>query len=202
MDKETVSHIFEPFFTTKGVGEGTGLGLASVYGIVKSHGGHIDCYSEIGQGTIFKIYLPAIEQPAAYAAEAFDIRPPQGGTETILLVDDEDSIRDFASQVLHRFGYTILTASSGEEALEIYLQKPRKIDLVIMDIGMPGMGGHQCLKEIIRYDPSARILVASGYSINDQVKKTLEAGAAGYVGKPYDVPVLLNKVRAVLDEVG
>ncbi|MBF0528466.1 MAG: PAS domain S-box protein [Deltaproteobacteria bacterium] len=197
MDQETVEHMFDPFFTTKEIGKGTGLGLASVYGIVKSHDGSITCYSEIGRGTSFKIYLPAIESKETDRSSTGIIKQIQGGTETILLVDDEEPIRDFAKQVLLKFGYKVLTASSGEEALGIYLRKQNEIDLVIMDIGMPGMGGHKCLTEILKLDPSAKVLIGSGYS-NEQVKKTLEAGAAGFVGKPYQFSELLNKVRTVL----
>jgi CheY-like chemotaxis protein len=126
-------------------------------------------------------------------------KPPKGGAETILLVDDEKSIRDLGSELLKRFGYTVLTASSGEEALETYTSRPNEIDLVIMDIGMPGMGGHKCLREIVRADPSAKVLISSGYSVNGQVKETLEVGAVGYVGKPYRLADLLEKVRAVFD---
>lgn len=200
IDKEAVEHIFEPFFTTKEIGKGTGLGLASVYGIVKSHGGYINCYSEVGQGTTFKIYLPAAKSSDTEPPQNGVMETPRGGNETILLVDDEEQIRDFAKQALMKFGYQVLTAASGEQALEIYSNNRSNIQLIIMDIGMPGMGGHKCLIELIRMDPSVKVLVASGYSINGQLKITLEAGAAGYVGKPYQLADLLNKVRAVLDK--
>ena len=199
MDKETVEHIFEPFFTTKAFGKGTGLGLASVYGTVKSHGGHINCYSEIGLGTTFKIYFPALEQPATEEEKEFPPNPP-GGTETILLVDDEKAIRGSARQALARFGYTVMTASTGEEALEIYSGKSGAIDLVIMDLGMPGMGGYKCLGELLQINPTVKVVIASGYSINGQVRKALEIGAAGYVGKPYQLSDLLYKVREALDK--
>lgn len=203
MDRETVEHVFEPFFTTKEVGKGTGLGLASAYGIVKNHGGFMTCYSEVGQGTIFKIYLPITEQVQAEAAidENKDIRAerPTGGTETILLVDDEDAIRELISQLLGRFGYTVLTASSAEEALETYINRPHEIDLVIMDIGMPGMGGLRGAKEIVRLDPEAKVIIASGYSINSQEKKAISAGALGYIGKPYSLADLLDKIKTVFN---
>ena len=130
IDDETKEKIFEPFFTTKEFGKGTGLGLASVYGIVKEHGGYIMCYSEVGIGTTFKIYLPAMEEPKTEPDIKVSDERPKGGTETILLVDDESSIRDFASQVLLKFGYSPLTAASGEEALEIYSNHRDEIDLV------------------------------------------------------------------------
>ncbi|MBF0528199.1 MAG: response regulator, partial [Deltaproteobacteria bacterium] len=202
MDQETIRHIFEPFYTTKEIGKGTGLGLASVYGIVKGHGGHITCYSEPGQGTNFKIYLPALEQTDTIGHRQPEALAPDGGTETILLTDDEVPIRDFASEALQRFGYKVIAASSGEEALELYASQNNKIDLVILDIGMPGMGGHRCLRELLKLDPAAKIMIASGYSINGELRKTLETGAAGYVGKPYQLDDLLNKIRTVLNEKG
>ena len=199
MDKETMENIFEPFFTTKEIGQGTGLGLASVYGIVKSHGGYITCYSEFGQGTMFKIYLPAVVQPEIEEREDVEDKPIPRGTETILLVDDEEAIRGFAEQALVKFGYSVMTASTGEEGLEVYQSKSDKIDLVITDIGMPGMGGHKFLREVIQFNPAAKIIIASGYSINGNVKRSMDEGARGYVGKPFQLADLLNTVREVLD---
>ena len=150
MDRETQEKIFEPFFTTKEFGKGTGLGLASVYGIVQSHGGYIYCYSEVGIGTTFKIYLPAIVKPEIEETKALEPQPIPRGTETILLVDDEEAIRGFAQQALMKFGYKVMTASTGEQALELYSDKPTEIDLIVMDLGMPGMGGHRCLTEVLQ----------------------------------------------------
>ena len=200
MDKATKEKIFEPFFTTKEFGKGTGLGLASVYGIVKSHGGYITCYSEVGQGATFKIYFPAIVQPEVEETKEDKPQPIPRGTETILLVDDEEAIRGFAQQALMKFGYKVMTASTGDEALELSSAKPNEIDLVVMDLGMPGMGGHKCLQELLKLNPEVKVLIASGYSINGQVKESMEAGAKGFVGKPYQLADLLNTVRAVLDE--
>jgi PAS domain S-box-containing protein len=202
MDQETMKKIFDPFFTTKELGKGTGLGLASVYGIVKSHGGYITCYSEVGQGTTFKIYFPAMEQPEVEETNEVEVKPIPRGTETVLLVDDEETIRGFARQTLMKFGYTVLTASTGEEALTVYSKEPDKIDLIVMDIGMPGMGGHKCLQELVRINPAIKVVIASGYSIDGQVRKTMEAGAAGYLAKPYQLADLLGKVRNVLDYSG
>ena len=199
MSRETIKHIFEPFYTTKGIGQGTGLGLASAYGIVKSHGGSITCYSEIGQGTVFKIYLPAVEQADEQAETMPEVIEPQGGTETILVVDDEELIRDFASQILEEFGYRTLTASCGEEALKIYNTYGSEIDMVILDIGMPGIGGHKCLQELLKLDPEIKVLIASGYAVNGQVQKSLDIGASGYVSKPYRVHNLMVEIRKVLD---
>ena len=198
MDKETQTKIFEPFFTTKEIGKGTGLGLASVYGIVKNHGGYIECLSEPGRGTTFNIYLPAMDE-GDYGDDDYEFETPPGGDETILIVDDEESVRGVASQVLGKFGYNILTARNGEEALECYTANPGKIDLVIMDMGMPGMGGGRCIKEILHFDSLAKIIIASGYSMNDQVVGCLEAGALEYVAKPYELADLLRKIRAVFD---
>ena len=200
MDRETQEKIFEPFFTTKEFGKGTGLGLASVYGIVKSHGGYIHCYSEIGQGTIFKIYFPAMDLPVDKAEKDIIAKPPRGGDETILIVDDEEAIRGFAQQALMAFGYKVFTASTGEEALEVYRDQKKNIDLVITDIGMPGMGGHRLLRELLQINPEEKVIIASGYSINSQVIESKTSGAKGYVGKPYQLADLMNSVRAVLDE--
>jgi PAS domain S-box-containing protein len=201
IDQETQEHIFEPFFTTKEIGSGTGLGLSSVFGIVKSHGGHIHCHSEVGKGTAFKIYLPVyrseVSQPLAEAKAASEGEP--WGTETILLVDDEEGLRGVGSRSLETKGYSVLTATGGEEALEIFRTKGGQLDLVIMDLGMPGMGGHKAMKAILQIDPQAKVLIASGYSANAQVQAALESGAAGYVAKPFRRTELLTKVREVLD---
>jgi two-component system cell cycle sensor histidine kinase/response regulator CckA len=200
MDRQTLEQIFDPFFTTKDIGEGTGLGLSTVYGIVKEHGGHISCVSEPGRGTTFEIYLPAIEE----AAGPLETRKPRqkaplGNGELLLLVDDENSIRKMGAKALTAAGYRILTAASGEEALEAYEKARQEISLVVLDLGMPGMGGHKCLQELLALDPALKVLIASGYSAEGRVKDTLQAGAAGYIGKPFKRAALLNAIRSVLD---
>lgn len=199
MDKETVEHIFEPFYTTKEVGKGTGLGLAMVYGIVKNHGGYIMCYSEPGQGTTFKIYFPAIEADGhvetSYAVET-ELR---GGDETILLVDDEESLRGMGKEILERFGYRIIAVPDGEKALEIYREKGEQIDLVILDLVMPGMGGTRCMEELLRIHPRLKVIIASGYAVNGRTKEALDAGAEGFIRKPYELGQMLGVVRKVLD---
>jgi two-component system cell cycle sensor histidine kinase/response regulator CckA len=200
MDRKTIDKIFDPFFTTKEFGKGTGLGLASVYGIVKNHDGFITCDSEVGHGTTFRIYFPALEHREPEDASTVAAKPMPRGTETILLVDDEEAIRGLARQALLRFGYTVLTATTGEEALEIFSAKPDEIDLIVMDLGMPGMGGLKCLQTLLQIDPSVKVVIASGYSVNEQVKSAMGAGARGYVGKPYQLADLLNTVRVVLDK--
>ncbi len=199
MDHETLNHIFEPFYTTKEAGKGTGLGLAMVYGIVKQHDGYIMCYSEPGMGTTFKIYLPVV--PTEAKSEAPTEKPTlQRGTETILLVDDEEMIRELGKRILERSGYTVLTASNGKEALNQYGKQSGRISLVILDLIMPEMGGKQCLEELLKTDPKVKVLIASGYSQVGETKKTIEAGVRGFVGKPYDIRQILQVVRQVLDQ--
>jgi len=200
MDKETVEHIFEPFYTTKEADKGTGLGLSMVYGIVKSHGGYIMCYSEPGEGTTFKIYLPAIETVSIeYGAKREEQEEIQGGSETILLVDDEVFLQDLGKELLGRFGYTVLIADRGESALEIYKKKRDEISLVILDIIMPGMGGKKCLEELLRMNPLVKVVFTSGYSINGPTREAPHAGAKGFINKPYELRQMLKVVREALD---
>lgn len=198
IEKDTLDHIFEPFYTTKEVGEGTGLGLAMVHGIVKQHGGHIKCYSEPGDGTTFKIYLPALV--AEEDREQTTVGPmPAGGSETILLVDDEDFIRDLGSRILTKAGYRVVTASNGEEALAVYRNRGDQISLVILDLIMPVMGGKQCLDSLLAIDPSIKIVIASGFSADGPTRETLVAGAKGFIDKPYNLRKALEVIRNVLD---
>jgi two-component system, cell cycle sensor histidine kinase and response regulator CckA len=199
MDQETLRHIFEPFFTTKELGRGTGLGLAMVYGIVKQHGGHIDCYSEIGKGTTFKLYFPALTPIQEHVVEDTGIMPAFG-TETVLIVDDEDLVRELGERILSRSGYTVLIARNGEEALDIYAGKKGSIDLTILDLIMPTMGGKDCLKQILELNPDAKILIASGYSGNASKEECFELGAKGFVTKPFRFKELLRQVRKTFDE--
>jgi len=200
MDREILSHIFEPFYTTKETGKGTGLGLAMVYGIVKNHGGYIMCYSEPGEGTTFKIYFPIIEKEIKTMESKEEKVPIKGGSETILLVDDEEAIRELGEDIFTRFGYTVLMASDGESALEIYSEKKEEINLVILDIIMPGIGGRRCLEKLLKMNPRVKVIIASGYSINGPTKEVLEAGAKGFISKPYDMRGMLKTVRKILDE--
>ena len=201
MDQSTQSQIFDPFFTTKEVGQGTGLGLSTVYGIVRGHGGYIQCTSLPGQGTTFHIYLPALQQvedPWEEAPE--ESEEIQGGNETVLVVDDEESLRGLARQIMGRAGYDLRWAASGEQALELYQEQGDRVDLVILDLGMPGMGGLKCLERLRRLDPQVKVLVASGYSHQGMVNQVLAAGAAAFVAKPFRKKDLLGMVRQVLDE--
>jgi PAS domain S-box-containing protein len=202
MDKETLEHIFDPFYTTKEVGKGTGLGLAIVYGIVKNHEGYVMCHSRPESGTSFRVYLPASEAvtECAEVVEALESKPlAMGGEETILLVDDEEFIRELMVDVLGQAGYTVLTAGNGEQALEVYRREQAQIDLIILDLIMPGMGGSKCLEELLKIGSQARVLIASGYSPDASTKGALETGAAGFINKPYDTKQLLELVRKILD---
>ncbi|MFH0825893.1 MAG: PAS domain S-box protein [Pseudomonadota bacterium] len=199
MDKDTLQHIFEPFYTTKGVGEGTGLGLAMVHGIVKQHGGHIKCYSEPGRGTAFNIYFPALVSDEE-AEQTKVTALPRGGSETILLVDDEELIRDLGSRILTKAGYKVITASNGKEALDVFEGRGSEIDMVVLDLIMPEMGGKQCLEALLALAPSLKVVIASGLSADGPTKDALSAGAKGFVNKPYDIRQVLEVVREVLDQ--
>jgi two-component system cell cycle sensor histidine kinase/response regulator CckA len=165
MDEETLKHAFEPFFTTKEVGKGTGLGLALVYGIVKGHRGFIDTSSAPGRGTKLRIYLPASNCGRSYKSSCReeDVETT-GGEETILVVDDDEMIRDLAVEMLSHCGYTVITAPDGETAIELFRKQNRRIALVILDLIMPGMDGKRCLSELLRFNPEAKIIIASGYA--------------------------------------
>jgi CheY-like chemotaxis protein len=198
MDKETLDHIFEPFFTTKEAGKGTGLGLAVVYGIVTHHNGYITCNSEPGRGTTFKIYLPVAKvETKPDVATSREI--PAYGTETILLVDDEEFVRDLGKRILERSGYTVLTASNGKEALDAYKRKKEDISLVILDLIMPEMSGMQCLEELLQINPNTLVLIASGFAVDRQTKEAIETAAKGFLSKPYNVMQMPQLVREVLD---
>jgi PAS domain S-box-containing protein len=199
MDRETLERIFEPFYTTKGVGSGIGLGLAIVYGIVQSHHGLILCESNRDAGTTFRVYLPVLERDGAAPAKEGRKKGDYRGAETIIIVDDELDILDIGQNTLEQFGYTVLTARNGEDAVEIYSRQGKQIDLVILDLGMPGMGGDKCLKELLRINPSVKVLIASGYAATQTVQSVLEAGASGFMAKPYRLEDMLKKVREVLD---
>jgi CheY-like chemotaxis protein len=199
MDRETLERIFEPFFTTKGAGKGTGLGLAMVYGIVKGHGGHITCYSEPGIGTTFKIYLPVLEMEVENDL-ASSGEMPAFGTETLLLVDDEDLIRDLGKTILTHAGYTVVTASDGLEALAVYVKEKDRVSLVILDLIMPQMGGKQCLEELLKINPEARVLIASGQIFGAETVEALRGNVRGFAEKPFDPKKLLKAVRQILDE--
>ncbi len=200
MDKETLEHVFDPFFTTKGVGKGSGLGLATTFGIISGHGGHVACSSEPGLGTTFKIHLPAAPDREAVQDVPEQAAPdcPEGD-ETILVADDEPDIRELTQEALESLGYTVIAVKNGEAALIAYEEKKMAIRLVILDLGMPGMGGRGCLRELRRIDPGVKVLVASGYHETGLVDDVLKNGAAGFIHKPYQIRDLAVRVRDVLD---
>ncbi len=198
MDEQTRERIFEPFFTTKEMGRGTGLGLASVYGIVKGHNGIIDVYSEKGHGATFTIYLPASEKELVREEKVFtDIVRGEG---TILLVDDEDVIIDVGSEILEVLGYKVSVARSGREAIEIYKEKQNEIDMVILDMIMPEMDGGETFNALKSIDPGIKVILSSGYSADARSTRMMEEGCYGFIQKPYSVNTLSQKVKEVLDK--
>ncbi len=199
MEADVLDRIFEPFFTTKTNGEGTGLGLSIVHGIVSQHGGYIRCSSEPGRGTSFKIYFP-VSASKLLSDKVLTREMPAFGNETILLVDDDRRVRTMASQMLEVGGYKVITARSGEEALETYAGRKDEIDLIILDLIMPGMGGKRCLEKLLSIDAKVRVIVASGYPSNGLTRNERGRGARGFVSKPYDSRDILSAIRKVLDK--
>lgn len=198
MDKKTVERIFEPFFTTKGLARGTGLGLASVYGMVKAHGGYIDVHSKRGHGTTFRIYLPASEM--GVSKKEIAKAKIEKGKETLLIVDDEEMVLEVSQEMLETLGYTALTAKGGKEAVEMYQAHKENIDVVILDMIMPDMGGGETYDELKGINPQVKVLLSSGYSINGQASEILKRGCDGFIQKPFDVKDLSRKVRDTLDK--
>lgn len=198
METEVLEHIFEPFFSTKKPGEGTGLGLSTVFGLVKMHGGHITCDSQVGKGTTFRIYFPATEQRLSEQMDAtFDM--PAFGTETILLVDDEEAVRTFGKELLSLAGYTVLDAANGREGLAVYRTGKDEISLVILDLAMPEMGGKQCLERLLHVAPNMKAIITSGLPIDPETKAFLEKHAKAIVTKPFKAKEFLQTVRRVLE---
>jgi len=198
---EHLHHIFEPYFTTKEVGKGTGIGLSVVYGIIKNHNGHIFCASELGRGTAFEIYLPAIDfQIVDEKKDAVKSKILLQGQETVLLVDDEPTLLDIGKELLSMLGYRVLTANSGEDALSVINQEKDNIALVILDLMMPGMGGKKCLPEILKIVPSMRVIIASGFAANAGLQDIISAGTVDFIQKPYRIDILSEKIRSILDQ--
>lgn len=196
---EIQRHIFEPFFTTKPAGKGTGLGLSTCYGIVKQSGGHISVYSEVGKGTTFKIYLPRTDEGAKEPMVEVNGANPAMGTETVLLVEDDEMIRTLATEVLTMKGYQVLCAEDGVDALAKVRSEQGEIHLIITDVVMPKMGGHELAEIVVKERPKVRILYTSGYSENTLANGTLEQGTH-FIQKPYTPSTLVKKVREILDE--
>jgi PAS domain S-box-containing protein len=199
IDKDTQERIFEPFFTTKEMGRGTGLGLASVYGIIKSHGGYINVYSEAEIGTTFTIYLPASGKKVPQEKRE-PIATVSKGSGTILLIDDEEMIIKVGAELLEELGYKVLGARSGQGAIKLYKKNADKIDLVIMDMIMPGMGGGETFDRLKKINPDIKVLLSSGYSINGQASEILERGCDGFIQKPFNLNQLSEKIQGIISQ--
>ena len=202
MDEKTKERIFEPFFTTKEMGRGTGLGLASVYGIIKNHNGFINVYSEKGQGTTFNIYLPSSPKKDTHDRDKdVDVdNVISKGAETILLIDDESMILTVGSELLKTLGYTILTAQDGSSAIDLYKNLKENIDLVILDMVMPEMGGGEVFDELKKINPQVKVLLSSGYSLNGQASRIIKRGCMGFIQKPFTIRDIASQLRKIIDK--
>jgi two-component system cell cycle sensor histidine kinase/response regulator CckA len=196
MDKKTMERIFDPFFTTKEMGRGTGLGLASAYGIIEGHGGYIDVESKKGQGTTFNIYLPASEKDVQKADKT--VEETIEGIGKVLLVDDEPVILDVGRDLLEAIGYHVLTAQDGKEAIEVYKKNRGNIDFVLLDMVMPGMGGGEAYARMKEINPDIKVLLSSGFSIDGQATEILDLGCDGFIQKPFNINELSAKIREIL----
>ncbi|HEU5360863.1 MAG TPA: PAS domain S-box protein [Candidatus Deferrimicrobiaceae bacterium] len=201
MDEATQRRVFEPFFTTKGLGRGTGLGLSTVYGIIKQHEGWITLESEPGTGTTFRCYFPRSTELPEEVGAVTETKRPLGGTETILLVDDEEMVRDLASQILTMQGYLVLTAADGQQAIDMYRAGKGAIHLVLLDLTMPRMSGLDVLERIHELDPEAKVILSSGYRVDGFLGSERFAEASAFLPKPYRAQMLSRTVRDVLDGV-
>jgi two-component system, cell cycle sensor histidine kinase and response regulator CckA len=198
MDEKTMERIFDPFFTTKEMGRGTGLGLASAYGIIKSHNGFISVYSEKGTGTTFTVHIPVSDKKVMHVEK--DSETFVTGHGNILLVDDEDVIIDVGKEILEVLGYKVFVAKSGYEAISVLKKRKEEIDLVILDMIMPGMSGGETFDAIKSINSNIKVILSSGYSLDARRTKMLDRGYDGFIQKPYDLNTLSRKVREVIDK--
>jgi two-component system cell cycle sensor histidine kinase/response regulator CckA len=196
MDKKTQKRIFDPFFTTKAMGRGTGLGLASVYGIVKGHGGYIDVESQKGHGTTFSVFLPASSRKIHKSLEPSN--QPVNGNGTILLVDDEEMVLGVGVKMLENLGYTVLEAKGGREAVEVYNENKNEVDMVILDMIMPEMGGGEAYDRMKEINSDVKVLLSSGYSLDGQASEILRRGCDAFIQKPFTVKELSGRISEIL----
>ena len=199
MDQKTLSRIFEPFFTTKAKDKGTGLGLSTVYGIIRQSGGNIWVYSELGKGTTFKVYLPLVEEEPQPAVATASAAPMKGGSETVLLVEDEDMVRKLASELLAEGGYTVLEANGGEAAIHLGKEHTARIDLLITDVVMPNLSGKEVAEQLRAIHPETRVLFMSGYTDEAIVHHGIVDSGIAFIQKPFSERTLAQKIRDVLD---
>jgi len=197
IDSKDLDRIFDPFFTTKELGRGTGLGLASVYGIVKGHGGYIEVESDKGRGATFKVYLTASGKQSQKVDKPTGPIPKAIGS--ILLVDDEKAVLEVGEKFLKVLGYKVFPAQGGEEAIEIFKKHLDSIDLVILDIIMPQMGGGEVFDRLKQVSPRVKVLLSSGYSIDGEASKIMARGCNGFIQKPFDILQLSQSIRAILN---
>ncbi|MFZ0131321.1 MAG: response regulator, partial [Desulfobacterales bacterium] len=198
MDEATCKRIFEPFFTTKEMGRGTGLGLASVFGIVKSLGGFIEVESEIARGTTFRIYLPASGRIVPADPQPAGEKPVVAASWTVLLIDDEEVVLDVGIRMLQHFGYDVLSAANGHEAIEIYTGNKEKIDLVLLDMVMPDMGGRVVYDRLKQCNPNVKVLLSSGYSLSGEAAEIMRSGCNGFIQKPFNIKELATQINQIL----
>lgn len=201
ISQQNLSKIFDPFFTTKDQGKGTGLGLSTVAGIVRSHGGFVNVYSEEGRGSHFKIYLPAVEAVQLPSTPVLRADLPVGNNELILVVDDEDAIREIAKETLRVFGYQVLTAADGTEALALFAQHKDEVRCVITDMMMPFMDGLATIRALRRLAPDIKVIVTSGLKSNDKTADAAQLGVKTFLAKPYTAEILLKALAAELIEI-
>ena len=197
MDKITMERIFDPFFTTKEMGRGTGLGLASVYGIIKAHGGYVDVESKVNQGTTFEIYLPATTKRVGKAKK--DSEKLIKKTGTVLIVDDEADVLKICTSVLENIGYRVLSAKDGQEAIKLYRNNKDEIDIVLLDMIMPNMSGGELYDRLKEINPEVKVLLSSGYSIDGEATEILNRGCDGFIQKPFDIKKLSAKISKILN---
>jgi len=199
MDSETLSHIFEPFFTTKPLGKGTGLGLSTVYGIVRQSGGEIEVESELGKGTTFRIYLPRVDAEVSEEEKKPEWDDLPGGNETVLVVEDEEMVRELVGGILESSGYKVIKAKTPREAISIVRNSTERADLLITDVVMPEMTGTELASTLAQEIPGMKVLYMSGHSGDPLIEVELNSGRDVFLQKPFGRDVLIRKVREILD---